>query len=166
MREEVGFTGVNTPGGFSRVAELAERIWRQHYTPIIGGEQVDYMLEHFQSPNAIEDQVSEGVSYYLIQKSGEDAGYLAFDKRGAFLFLSKIYLLESERGKGFGKSAMAFVAEKARELKCKGISLTVNKYNDRSIKAYKQMGFTIEGDQVFDIGGGFVMDDYQMVKIL
>ncbi len=166
MSEEVAFAAVESPDEISKVAALAQTIWREHYTPIIGGDQVAYMLENFQSAEAIKGQSSAGVRYYLIRKGGEDTGYLAFEKRGGYLFLSKIYLLESERGKGYGKMAMAFVSRKADEYKCKGITLTVNKYNDRSIKAYKRMGFEVEGAEVTDIGGGFVMDDYRMVKTL
>ncbi|NCB47474.1 GNAT family N-acetyltransferase, partial [bacterium] len=29
----------------AELAGLAETIWREHYTPIIGAEQVEYMLE-------------------------------------------------------------------------------------------------------------------------
>ncbi len=43
---------------------------------------------------------------------------------------------------------------------------TVNKYNDRSINAYKRMGFAVVEEAVVDIGGGFIMDDYKMVKDL
>ena len=40
------------------------------------------------------------------------------------------------------------------------IWLTVNKYNDGSIAAYEALGMKRVRDQVADIGGGFVMDDY------
>ena len=81
------------------------------------------------------------------------------------MFLSKIYVQNSLRGKGLGKKAMAFVEEKAKELNCKGISLTVNRENLNSIKAYKKMGFVNTGTNIADIGEGFVMDDYLMEKI-
>ena len=38
---------VTTQAQIVQVATLAEEIWREHYTPIIGAAQVDYMLEHF-----------------------------------------------------------------------------------------------------------------------
>jgi diphthamide synthase (EF-2-diphthine--ammonia ligase) len=34
------------------VESLAKEIWIEHYTPIIGRPQVDYMLENFQSSQA------------------------------------------------------------------------------------------------------------------
>ena len=41
------------------IANLAEIIWNQHFTPIIGKEQVDYMVEKFQSYPAIKNQITK-----------------------------------------------------------------------------------------------------------
>jgi hypothetical protein len=38
----------------------------------------------------------------------------------------------------------------------------VNRHNSDTIKAYESLGFQNVGTVVQDIGGGFVMDDYQM----
>ena len=151
---------------FTAIATLADTIWREHYTPIIGKAQVDYMLERFQSATAIARQVAEGMQYFLVLKGEVPVGYLAFQKRGEELFLSKIYVLKNFRGQGFGRAAMDFTEKKARELGCYSISLTVNKNNEKSIQAYLKMGFENRGPQVADIGGGFVMDDYRMVSVL
>ncbi|MDX1331527.1 MAG: GNAT family N-acetyltransferase [Robiginitalea sp.] len=166
MTPFVKFREAKDPGDFVQIAGLAEIIWREHYTPIIGKAQVDYMLEHFQSREAIARQVADAITYFLILEGATPRGYLAIQKRGQELFLSKIYLLREYRGLGMGKAAMDFIAEKAREFGCDRIVLTVNKNNDRSIEAYSKMGFENKGALVTDIGGGFVMDDYRMVRIL
>ena len=166
MTPFVKFREARDPGDIVQIAGLADIIWREHYTPIIGKAQVDYMLEHFQSAEAISKQIAEGMVYYLMLKEDGAVGYLAIQKRGQELFLSKIYLLREYRGLGMGKAALDFIAEKARELGCTCIALTVNKNNDRSIKAYSKMGFENKGALVTEIGGGFVMDDYLMVKFL
>ncbi|MDM9630139.1 GNAT family N-acetyltransferase [Robiginitalea aurantiaca] len=166
MNEKITFTPASTRDDIQGITRLAEIIWREHYIPIIGKPQVDYMLEHFQSGKAIQEQLERGVFYFSIRVGAQSAGYLAFEKREQTLFLSKIYLLDSFRGKGIGKRAMAFVEEKAHALNCHSITLTVNKYNDRSINAYSTMGFKITGGEITDIGGGFAMDDYRMEKEL
>lgn len=148
------------------IARLADAIWREHYIPIIGNAQVDYMLERFQSARAIEAQIKGGMEYYHIRFRGQRVGYLAFEKQGGVLFLSKVYLLKAFRGKGLGREAMEFVSQKAREKGCRAIALTVNKNNTRSIAAYEGMGFAKKEALVVDIGGGFVMDDYRMEKAL
>lgn len=166
MTPFVKFREARDPRDFVQTAGLADIIWREHYTTIIGKAQVDYMLAHFQSAEAISNQIAGGMVYYLMLKEDRPVGYLAIQKRGQELFLSKIYLLREYRGLGMGKAAMDFIVEKARELGCDRVALTVNKNNDRSIKAYTKMGFENKGALVTDIGGGFVMDDYRMVRIL
>ena len=47
------------------VNAVAEEIWRDHYTPIIGKKQVEYMLEKFLSPEALVEQINSGYQYYL-----------------------------------------------------------------------------------------------------
>ncbi len=149
---------------FKTIEILADTIWREHYIPIIGKPQVDYMLDKFQSATTVEQQVSEGYQYYILKSETKYVGYVSIKKEAQDLFLSKLYLLKSERGKGFGKNAMSFVENKAKELACDSISLTVNKGNTNSIKAYKNLGFENLCAIVIDIGNGFVMDDYKMRK--
>ncbi len=149
---------------FKAIADLAHIIWTDHYTPIIGEEQVSYMLNKFQSARAIELQVQAGMCYYIMKYDKKASGYLSFIKKKDALFLSKLYVLHSARGKGVGKAAMTFVQQKAIELQCKRITLTVNKYNTNSISAYKKMGFVQVKAVVQDIGNGFVMDDYVLEK--
>lgn len=147
---------------YELIAQLADAIWREHYTPIIGEGQVTYMLERFQSADAIGEQVRAGMRYFLLYHEKEPAGYFAYEKRGQELFLSKIYVLHALRGRGLGKSAMQFVADRARQLHCKKIALTVNKFNAGSIASYQRMGFRLGPAIRQDIGGGFIMDDYKM----
>ncbi|PWJ45080.1 GNAT family N-acetyltransferase [Sediminitomix flava] len=148
------------------VAKLGAEIWEDHYTPIIGKEQVSYMLDKFQSVHAVQTQIeSENYHYFGLEESGL-VGYLAVQKRAEAMFLSKFYIHKSERGKGFAKLALKFVEDFALKNECTEISLTVNKYNSGSIKAYEKMGFKSVDEVVADIGQGYVMDDYIMKKLI
>jgi len=157
------FKIVDNPKAISQVAKLAKEIWNQHYLPIIGNEQVDYMLDKFQSENAIEQQIAEGYKYYLIiDKKLDDqveSGYFSVKGKGEKLFLSKLYVLDYCRGKGIGKQAINFIKSSFDN---PVIQLTVNKSNSDSITFYKKVGFEIIDDVEMDIGNGFVMDDYVM----
>ncbi|NME68248.1 GNAT family N-acetyltransferase [Flammeovirga aprica] len=146
------------------VEKLAIEIWNEHYVAIIGQEQVDYMLEKFQSVSAMNQQMNDGLQYYLFYYNEEPAGYLGFKLEEQHLFLSKIYVLSKFRGNKIGKSGMDFVAIEAQSQKKEGIRLTVNKYNTNSIEAYKKMGFEVIDEVVADIGQGYVMDDYILLK--
>ena len=93
-------------------------------------------------------------------------GYLSMTEGEDALFLSKIYIEADFRGKGIGKKSMDFIEGIARERKLGKIMLTVNKRNVTAIKAYQKYGFVVKDSPVMDIGGGFVMDDYKMEKLL
>lgn len=149
------------------VQSLASEIWTEHYTPIIGKDQVDYMLDKFQSKDAIRDQIRrQGFLYFLIRDGEEYIGYIGVQPSEQELFLSKIYVRSSHRRKGFGWKAIQFLEALAIRLYLNKISLTVNKNNIESIRAYEKMGFRNLGPVVQEIGNGFVMDDYKMEKTL
>ncbi len=158
------FIAVMTEHQIELVESLAKEIWPEHYIPIIGKAQVDYMLERFQSKPAVLQQMKRGTLYFLIQENNEWIGYMAVHPRGHELFLSKIYVKSSRRGKGYGRKAVQFAEALAKERGLSKIVLTVNKNNVNSIKAYEKFGFKKTASLIQDIGNGFVMDDYKMEK--
>ena len=166
-KEEISFIEVTDNDLIEKVATLAREIWTEHYEPIIGKHQVEYMLSTFQSGNEIRRQITEGkIHYFLIQKDKDYTGYLAVEPQKDTFFLSKIYIQSSCRGLGLGRESLEFVTLLAKLHKLPRITLTVNKNNTSSIKAYEKCGFKIISSVVKDIGNGFVMDDYIMEKNL
>ncbi len=161
---EVVAEEVFTEGQIQRVEDLAYEIWNEHFTPIIGKAQVDYMLDKFQSAKAIAGQIEQGFQYYLLKTDEETFGYTGIQQEENELFLSKLYIKSSQRGKGYGRKVVQFLEAMAREKGLEKMTLTVNKNNLDTIKAYEKFGFENLGPIVMDIDGGFVMDDYQMAK--
>lgn len=160
-------TLVDTSTQIDIVASLATEIWRQHYTPIIGAAQIEYMLTQFQSPTAITRQIThEHYKYYLLETDDTAQGYLAVQPQGDCLFLSKLYVRAAARTHGHARAALHFVEQYARQLQLKQLALTVNRQNLLAITIYERLGFIKIGSVVADIGGGFVMDDYRMEKLL
>ena len=82
------------------IAALADVIWHEHFTPIIGKEQVEYMLSRFQSYPALQDQVLTGYEYYRLLGNRKLCGYMAIrqDQDGR-MFLSKLYIAKQYRGR-------------------------------------------------------------------
>ena len=153
-------TQVITDAQITTTSRLAREIWTEHYIDIIGADQVDYMIDKFQSEDAITDQIrNKGYLYYLIEESKHAVGYCAIVQEEDTLFLSKLYVRKSMRSKGIARKTIEFIKTVALEMKLGKITLTVNKNN---IGAYKKLGFVNTGPIVQDIGGGFVMDDYKM----
>lgn len=153
------------------MARLAHEIWYEYYVSLIGRAQVDYMMERFQSVPAMQAQLAEGYEYFLIERGTQAGyapiGYLAVrpDLSEQALFLSKLYVLAAERGTGAGRQALTFVETLARERGLQRVWLTVNKGNPARL-VYERLGYATTAAIVMDIGGGFVMDDYRMEKIL
>jgi len=154
---------VEQPQQVKAVAALARDVWEQHYIPIVGAEQVKYMLEKFQSVEAITRQIdAEGFEYVLVP----DAGYAAWvpDLEKKSLFLSKIYVKDSQRGTGLGRALLELAEQRGRALGCMELWLTVNRHNTNSIAFYERMGLRKTKELVQDIGHGYVMDDWRMAK--
>lgn len=162
----IEFIPADTKEQFGQIAKLADTIWREYYTPIIGIEQVEYMIENFQSSDIMYTQYANGFEYFMIYYNNHFVGYIAIQKQKKKLFVSKFYISKQYRGKKIGKAAMAFVEEKAIKMDCKAIKLYVNKNNANSIVAYEALGFENIKSAVTDIGNGFIMDDYKMEKRL
>jgi ribosomal protein S18 acetylase RimI-like enzyme len=148
------------------IEKLTITIWREHYPPIITKEQIEYMLAKFNSVKAIEAQINEGSQFYFMVYNGIPVGYTAIKKEGDFLFLSKLYVKKEFRGNKIGRAALLFIDAEAKRNNLKSIQLKVNKYNTKSIEAYEKLGFKKVKATITDIGNGFVMDDYEMVKVI
>lgn len=154
---------IKTKAQITCVATLAKEIWTEHFTPIIGPEQVEYMLETIQSEEAVTEQIqTHGFHYYLLEQDGLTVGYCAILFKADALFLSKLYVLKSAREKGVARRTIERLKTIAIEKKLPKIALTVNKNNADAIAAYEKLGFVNFGSVVQDIGGGFFMDDYTM----
>jgi ribosomal protein S18 acetylase RimI-like enzyme len=157
------YTEVITDVQIRQTAELAKGIWTEHFTAIIGADQVAYMLDNIQSANAITDQIqNRGYVYYLIEEGQQAIGYCAIVQEEDALFLSKLYIQKAMRGRGVARKTVDFLKTIAVERNIGRIWLTVNKGNAGPIAAYEKLGFVNTGSVVQDIGGGFVMDDYKM----
>lgn len=144
------------------VAELAAIIWKEHFTPIIGAEQVDYMVDKFQSYPALTRQIRDGYEYYQFFDNDEFCGYCGIHPEDGRLFLSKLYIKKECRGRHLATQAFEFLINLCKERGYSSIWLTCNKHNDNSLGVYRHLGFETTDTQEADIGGGFIMDDYIM----
>lgn len=170
---------VKTDEDVKVLSQIANEVWHQHFASILSPEQIDYMVDKFQSyPAMLRQRAEEGYQYYFIHEEGGEAalpehevygghrGYVGFRVDEDALFLSKLYLLQPYRGRALSSRALDFLISIAQQEGCRKIWLTVNRYNDHTIDVYKHWGFTVAREQCADIGNGFVMDDYVMEKVV
>lgn len=155
---------ITTSAGLQEIAGLAEKIWHECFTGIISAEQIDYMVEKFQSFQAMTAQTeNQGYYYMSVRNDGTLCGYIGVKpENDDRFFLSKLYLHESMRGKGIASEMLRKVFDEARTAGKKSVYLTVNKHNTHAVDVYRKTGFSVIDSVVTDIGGGFVMDDYIM----
>lgn len=147
------------------LSELARSIWSEHYTPIIGTQQVSYMLAQMQSEEAIRAQMAEGFIYCILLVDSFPSGYMAYiiNREERELFLSKLYISAAHRRIGAGRYMIGLALQEASRSSCMTIRLTANRNNAGAITAYEKMGFIRSREVITDIGSGFFMDDFEML---
>ena len=154
---------LETSNDFRQLEPFAASIWEQHYTPIIGADQVAFMLDKYQSAKAMSDQFSSGYKYAVVICGDQKAGYFAYDGVAEKeVFISKLYIHKDFRRRGLGRRILDFISNEARALGCTAMTLSVNKDNSDSIQFYTAYGFQTIKSQKVAIGEGFYMDDYVM----
>ena len=146
------------------IRKLAEKSWNSAYSTILSADQIEYMLAQMYSEVEINLQIQNpNYHYYIILDEAVEAGFMGFQfhYEKETTKLHRIYLLEEFKGKGLGKKGLQFLKEKVAESSDARIILNVNKDNPAR-NVYESQGFSIFHEEVFDIGKGFVMDDYFM----
>ena len=145
--------------------QLAERIWRDYYPAIIGEAQVEYMLPRMYAEDVIHKEIADGVVWEIGSENDVPIAFCSVGPENSERAkLHKLYLDPASHGRGLGRLMIERAIQIAQELGATELCLQVNKQNARAIRAYERAGFNVEREAVVDIGGGFVMDDYVMVR--
>jgi diamine N-acetyltransferase len=148
------------------IRQLAQKIWHEAYAEMLSSDQITYMLNLMYSHKTIEKELHEGVIWEIIQEGETPVGFISTTLEGTTLKLNKLYIYPAHHGKGIGQQSLDHVKQVAREKGLKSFYLTVNKRNSKAIKAYEKAGMSRTDSKVFDIGGGYVMDDYIYTSML
>lgn len=162
-----------TAADFGTLARLAEVIWRSHYTKIIGSAQISYMLAERYTPEKLRLYLNADDRWLMLLRADSPTGSraigycsYALTENPGEMKLEQLYLLPELHGKGLGRLMLRHV-EKQAGVRGRGtLVLQTNKRNVDAIAFYRKAGFTVREEAVFDIGNGFVMDDYVMEKVL
>ena len=159
---------VITPEGIQSVKALAERIWPLVYCHILGADQIDYMMKMMYRGNVIQNELGQGVEYYLVlDAAGRHIGYFSlYQVSESVGKLDKLYLVSAARGGGRGQKLLNWCVSWGRRRNLKQLILNVNKNNSKAIRAYERNNFVNIESVKIDIGNGFFMDDFVMEKTL
>ena len=152
-----------------RLRALAAEIWRRHYADIITTAQIEYMLEQRYNPQVLGEELRRSDLWWaqlLVNDRMTGFACCFLTGNAGEMKLDKLYVHYDHQRKGYGGMLLERVLAIARGSGCATLMLAVNKHNRNAIAAYNKYGFRIAESVVKDIGGGFVMDDYIMRKVL
>jgi GNAT superfamily N-acetyltransferase len=158
-----------TAADVDELCALAAEIWRAHYPAIISVAQIEYMLAERYNPALVRDELQRGDLWWdQLRVNGRLTGFASYflTANAGEMKLDKLYVHGDHQRQGYGRMLLDRVVTIARAYGCETLVLAVNKLNRHAIAAYEKNGFAIAESVVKDIGGGFVMDDYIMVRSL
>lgn len=154
-----------TTADIPQIRLLAHEIWHAHYPAIITVEQINFMLEWMYSATEIECQLREGPHWEIAELDNMPVAFTSYGlEADGRVKLHKLYVSTTHQRCGIGQRLLAHVIERAGQLGGSEVWMQVNKRNTTAIAAYQKAGFHIAQEATFDIGHGFVMDDYLMSK--
>jgi len=152
-----------TQDDIQTIYSLASAIWKKHYLPIITMEQIEYMLKNMYSPESLSVQMKEGQVFTIVMLGHQPVGYISLStKDNENYFLHKFYIDVAEQAKGIGTQLLNKIISTLSGVQT--IELTVNRKNYTAINFYFKNGFVIKEVADFDIGNGFFMNDFVMIK--
>ena len=158
---------VATKADLPIIHQLANEIWWPTYRAYIAHDQINLMLELIYSEEALQAQLAAGQRFSLALRGGIPTGFAGFQckrEEPQTMRIEKLYVRQSEQGKGTGKSLIDHVAQNALTAGCSCLELNVNRCNPAA-KFYERQGFSVVG--AVDIPyHGYVLNDYIMQKQL
>ena len=145
---------------------LAAVIWRAHYPGIISVAQIEYMLAQRYNETLIRAELTRADLWWDVLMVGNVmTGYASyFLESPQAMKLDKLYLHPRLHRRGYGAMLVDHVLSFMAGAGCKHLMLAVNRHNHTAIAAYQKYGFRISETSLREIGEGFMMDDYIMVK--
>jgi len=167
----LGVVGIRraVPGDAVGLGDLARRIWRACFRGMISDAQLEYMLAQRYEEGVLAATLGrEWPRFELLSVDGEPAAFAAHgpqDQPRSWK-LHQLYVDPEWQKRGLAGRLLEQVEGAAREHGCAELLLTVNRGNAHARAVYEHRGFVVREAARFDIGGGFVMDDFVMVKAL
>lgn len=160
--EKLDFELVKSHEQIKDMSDMATKILKAYYDPIVGEKINGVMLKSFQSVEGISKEINEGGEYYFVLNGKKRIGFVAVENKKDYFYLSKFYLLEEYRGKGYASQMYNFVRQKAIQANQNKIILYVNAANSDTIARYKHFGFEIREDVQRNVGDDMFVHDYIM----
>jgi ribosomal protein S18 acetylase RimI-like enzyme len=146
------------------IAGIAKKTWPIAYAVIISPQQIQYMLDTLYETEELRRVIRDKSQKFLVLKDNQEyPGFIAFGPRKddpSRYKIHKLYVLPTHHGKGYGKLLIEEVKRQLSALHIETLDLNVNR-NNPAVEFYKNVGFSIVGEEDIPIGA-YWMNDYVM----
>lgn len=124
------------------------------------------MLEMMYSEASLKKQMHDGCQFIFVYDEDEPVGFACYQEiKPSKWKLHKIYVLQSQQGKGTGKFVIDHIINEISKHKASALELQVN-LNNKAKGFYEKLGFAVREQINLDIGNGYFMNDYVMERKL
>jgi ribosomal protein S18 acetylase RimI-like enzyme len=150
------------------IKKLAHLTWQVTYKEILSAKQMNYMLHLFYDEDALQKQMVQGHQFILAVENNEAVGFASYspkENNTAIYKLHKIYVDPNQQGKNIGKLLLNYIIDDIKTKNADKLELNVNRHN-KALHFYQKNGFEIVKEEDINIGNGYFMNDYVMLKKL
>jgi ribosomal protein S18 acetylase RimI-like enzyme len=149
------------------IREITYVVWPATYLPILGQEQLDYMLNLFYTPEALAAQMNAGHRFIVCYNGDTAVGFASYSEiEPAVYKLHKLYIDTTLQGKGIGRYMVNYIVGDIKQLGAAELRLNVNIHNHVAKSFYAKYGFTVLRDEDIDIGNNYFMNDHVLTKAI
>jgi diamine N-acetyltransferase len=148
------------------IQKIAFETWPSAYGDILEQSQIDYMLDLMYNKDILDQQMNESQTFLIIQDCDLDMAFVSFetDYEGqAQTKIHKIYISPAAQGIGLGKILIEETESHALKKRNSKLLLNVNRQNKARF-FYEKLGFKIAYTEDIEIGNGYLMNDFVMIK--
>lgn len=147
-----------------KIQRLAYQTWWPVYSSILSQEQIQYMLDTLYSKAALQKVIREKQQiFFVLYENRTEQAFAAYgpklEVKGVYK-LHKLYVLQSQQKKGFGRMLIERIKTELLSIHIHVLELNVNRQNPARF-FYEKLGFKIIQEEDLPIGT-YWMNDYVM----
>lgn len=132
------------------VHDLAMQIWPKCYKRAIAPTQIDELASALFDLDRLEDAMDGGESFWVVRVGDNDVGFISARLDGAYIRISRLYVLPDYRGFGLGK--LLVQAAQDHFGPAQHLAVLVNKDHDASVDFCLRAGFAIDREIATQVG--------------
>ncbi|HWU48839.1 MAG TPA: GNAT family N-acetyltransferase [Asticcacaulis sp.] len=132
------------------VHDLAMQIWPKCYRRAIAPTQIDELASALFDLDRLEDAMDGGESFWVVRVGEYDVGFISARLDGAYIRISRLYVLPDYRGFGLGK--LLVQAAQGHFGPAQHLAVLVNKDHETSVDFCLRAGFAIDREIATQVG--------------